>query len=185
MDILKTCEKRREGFPCVTLTGMPGSGKSTVGKELAKLLNWSFMDTDALLEALYATRLQDITDAFGKERFLEVEGILVTSLEASRCVIATGGSVIYSPAAIKHLLKMGPLVYLEISLAEMENRIRMNPERGIAISPSQTLRDLYEERVKLYEKSASCTINTEENEAPEAAAKIAAFLDDYLNETGK
>lgn len=175
--VLDSALKQRRQLPCVTLIGMPGAGKSSVGEELARKLGWSFMDTDKLLESLYACRLQDIVDIFGKDEFLRVESGVIEALEASKCVIATGGSVIYSPAAIAKLLKLGPLVHLDIPFGEMERRIMENPERGIAIGPGQSLLDLYNERAELYTLAASFSVTNHERSVAEVAAEIASRLE--------
>lgn len=172
-ELLKSSKKN---LPCVTLIGMPGAGKTTVGMELARALDWAFMDTDKLLEALYSRRLQDITDYFGKDEFLKVESGIIQGLDVSECVIATGGSVIYSDAAVARLLELGPLVYLEMPFSEMERRIAENPERGIAIAPGQTLAELYEERVGLYNKSASFKVDNSAHTVDETVALIRDFL---------
>lgn len=177
MEKLIPFKAQRIQLPCVTLIGMPGSGKSTIGEKLARKLGWSFMDTDKLMESLYACRLQDITDIFGKEKFLRLESGVIQGLEASKCVIATGGSVIYSPAAVARLLALGPLVYLEIPFEEMEKRIRENPERGIAIGPGQSLKELYEERAGLYTQAASFRVPNHQRTPGEVVAEIAGKLD--------
>ncbi len=79
---------------CVTLIGMAGAGKSTVGRAVADLLGWAYVDTDHLIEATYGARLQDVTDALDKETFLDVESRVIQSLRMQRAVLATGGSVV-------------------------------------------------------------------------------------------
>ena len=81
--------------PCVVLIGMAGAGKSTVGMALAQTLGWAFMDSDYLMEALYADRLQSVTDALSKEAFLDLEAVVLGSIRVQRTVIATGGSAVY------------------------------------------------------------------------------------------
>lgn len=145
-------EKRykRRHLPCIILIGMPGAGKTTIGELLAEKLGWAFMDSDKALEALYGARLQDIFDALGKEEFIRVEGDVIASLDISRCVLATGGSVIYRKDAMEHLKQLGRVIYLETPLDQIVKRIAENPERGIALAPGQTLEDLFAERQKLY-----------------------------------
>lgn len=167
----------KKNLPCVSFTGMPGAGKTTLGKSLAQSLGWTFMDTDNVIEALYARRLQDITDVFGKSGFLEIEGQIIEHLDASRCVIATGGSVIYSPGAVKRLKDLGPLIFLETPFEEIERRVRENPERGIAIEPGQTLFELYEERKRLYEENSDLRVNTYNRSIDECVKEIRNFLE--------
>ena len=80
--------------PCIVLIGMAGAGKSTVGGVLARELGWAFLDSDHLIEALYGVRLQDVTDALGKEAFLDAECTVIRAIKANRTVIGTGGSLL-------------------------------------------------------------------------------------------
>ena len=141
--------------PCIVLIGMAGAGKSTIGEALAKRLDWAFMDSDHLIEAVYAARLQDITDALGKDAFLDVEATVINAIKAKRTVIATGGSVVYREKAMRHLASLGPLVHLDVPLGIVEERIARNPQRGLAIGPGQTLHDIFVERQELYTRYAT------------------------------
>ena len=136
--------------PCITLIGMAGAGKSTVGSALAHELGWALVDSDHLIEAVYAARLQDVTDALGKDAFLDVEATVISAIKANRTVIATGGSVVYREKAMRHLASLGPIVHLDVPLAIVEERIARNPQRGLAIGPGQTLNDIFMERQELY-----------------------------------
>lgn len=141
--------------PCIILIGMAGAGKSTVGEALARTLGWAFVDSDHLIEAVYAARLQDVTDALGKSAFLDVESSVVSAIKANRTVIATGGSVVYREQTMRHLASLGPLVYLDVPFTVVEERIARNPQRGLAIAPGQTLRDIFQEREELYTRYAT------------------------------
>lgn len=147
--------------PCITLTGMPGAGKSTVGLALAQLLGWSLVDTDHLIEAVYGVPLQAVTDALSKEAFLDVEAQVVQSVRMFRTVLATGGSVVYRDAAMRHLRSLGPVVYLDVSLPVIEERIARKPDRGLAIGPGQSIQDIFEERQALYVRYAQCRIEAD------------------------
>ena len=136
--------------PCIVLIGMAGAGKSTVGKEIAHLTGWAYVDTDYLLEAAYGAPLQCVADAFDKKIFIGAEGEMICSIRASRAVIATGGSVVYHEAAMRHLARLGAVVYLCVPFAVIEQRIAAKPNRGLAIAPGQTLSGLFEERDPLY-----------------------------------
>ncbi|MBR3663341.1 MAG: shikimate kinase [Desulfovibrio sp.] len=163
-DLIKRSEK---AIPCLTLIGMPGAGKTTIGKLLAKKVRWPYLDSDHLIEATYGRRLQDIVDATDKERFLAIESQVICSIRAQRLIIGTGGSVVYHKAAMEHLKALGPIVHLDIPLALVEERIAGNPERGIAIAPGQTLADIYRERDALYHEWSdfSCNNSTTTQEA--------------------
>ncbi len=161
--------------PCITLIGMPGIGKSTVGMALAKQLDWAFVDTDYVIESLYGVPLQEVTDAMTKEEFLDVEGQVIASLRLFRTVVATGGSVIYREPAMMHLRSMGPVAYLHAPLELILERIARNPQRGIAIAPGQTIEDLFEERAALYTKYAQCSLDVT-TLSPEECAKALLHL---------
>jgi shikimate kinase len=136
----------------VVLIGMPGAGKSTIGVLLAKSLRMPFIDTDLLIQQQEDSFLQDIINRDGIEKFLAVEEEVILKLNVEKHVIATGGSVIYSPAAMKHLKSNSTIIYLELTFEEMLTRITNIKSRGIAIGSDQSLLDLYKERTPLYEK---------------------------------
>ncbi|WP_297216300.1 homoserine kinase [uncultured Desulfovibrio sp.] len=154
MSTFTPCAGDARKMPAITLIGMAGAGKSTVGQALAQLLGWAFMDGDYLMEALYASRLQGVTEALDKETFLDLEGTVISHIQACRTVIATGGSVVYREGAMRHLASLGTVVYLEVPFALIEERIARNPDRGLAIAPGQTLEGLFREREALYRQYA-------------------------------
>ena len=151
--------RTKKNIPCLILIGMPGAGKTTLGKQLANRLNWPYLDSDYLIEACYGRRLQDIVDATDKESFLDLECDVVCSIRAHRCVLGTGGSVIYRKPAMEHLKKLGLIVHLDVPLAVLKERIGANPERGIAQAPGQSLADLYKERKALYKRWSDFSCN--------------------------
>ncbi|MDR2696426.1 MAG: shikimate kinase [Deltaproteobacteria bacterium] len=144
---------------CISLIGMAGAGKSTVGRQLARLLDWKLMDTDQLIEAAYGVPLQDITDKLGKEAFLDVEATVICAIKAHRIVLATGGSVVYREDAMAHLRSMGPIAYLDVPLPVILERIARNPLRGLAVAPGQSVEDLFRERETLYARYADYTLD--------------------------
>lgn len=150
-----------KNYPCVTLIGMAGAGKTTIGSLLAQKLGWAFMDTDNLIESLYGARLQRITDALGKEAFMDVECSVILGIRPGRCVIATGGSVVHRKPAMKHLTALGPVIHIHASLEKILERIARNPERGIAIDAGEKLEDLITLRQELYRKWAMDTCDSE------------------------
>ena len=141
------------------LIGMPASGKSTAGVVLAKLLGYSFLDTDLLIQGREGSRLHEIIEDRGIDGFLAAEEAACLSVQAERCVIATGGSVVYSEAAMAHLKSLGCVVYLEVELETLTGRLKDIRGRGVVLRPGQTLAELYAERVMLYEKYADLTVS--------------------------
>jgi shikimate kinase len=142
----------------IVLIGMPGAGKSTVGVILAKSLGMQFIDTDILIQERAGKMLQEILDLDGPDTFKRIEEETILSLRSSRAVIATGGSVVCSEAAMAHLKSRGTVVYLEISYEEMEKRLKNITTRGIVLLPGQSLRGMYDQRIPLYERYADLTI---------------------------
>ena len=145
--------------PNVVLIGMPGCGKSTVGVVLAKRLGLGFLDTDLLIQAAAGRTLQQIVDAEGHEHLRDAEERAVLSVDAAGAVIATGGSVVYSPTGMAHLRQQGVLVYLEVDLPTLVTRVGDHSDRGLAKRPDQTFEELFEERVALYRQYAEITVD--------------------------
>ena len=159
----------------LVLIGMPASGKSTVGVILAKVIGYDFIDTDILIQRAEKKRLPEIIKAVGVDGFLEVEERVCSSVEADRCVIATGGSVVYSEKAMRHLKKIGHIMYLKTDFETIRKRLGNIRQRGVALREGQTLRDLYEERVVLYEKYAD-TVVAEEGDVEDVVVGILQIM---------
>jgi shikimate kinase len=142
------------------LIGMPAAGKSTVGVMLAKRLGVAFMDTDILMQTGEGCYLQDTIAAHGMEGFRAIEEGYLLDVPAVCGVVATGGSAVYSPKAMAHLGSLGPVVYLQLDLASLKQRLGNLDERGVLRMPGQTIDMLYEERCPLYERYADMTVCT-------------------------
>ena len=134
----------------VVLIGMPGAGKSTIGVVLAKNLGISFMDSDLVIQEQEGKKLHELISEHGLEGFIEIEDRVNASLQPKKAVIATGGSVVYGKNAMEHLNEIGTVIYLKLSYESIEDRLGDLTERGVVLRESQTLKDLYEERVPLY-----------------------------------
>lgn len=143
----------------ITLIGMPSSGKSTIGVLLAKRLGYSFVDVDIVIQEKTGKLLKEIISEEGMDGFLQVENRINGELDVTKSVIAPGGSVIYGKEAMEHLKEISEVVYLKMSYEEMEKRIGNVVDRGVALKPGFTLRDLYNERVPYYEKYADIVID--------------------------
>ncbi|HEY5673848.1 MAG TPA: shikimate kinase [Malonomonas sp.] len=154
------------------LIGMPGAGKSTVGVILAKRLGFNFIDTDLLIQAQQRNRLQEIIDTQGLEKFRQIEEQVLIDLSASRTIIATGGSVVYSEAGMAALQQTGHLIYLQEELDRLLQRIADMGQRGLVMAAGQSFEQLYQERTPRYEKYAELTIPCNELTAEEVAAQI-------------
>lgn len=169
----------------IVLVGMPGCGKSTVGVLLAKVLGYPFIDTDLIIQHEEKRLLQNIIDTDGIDAFLGIEGRIVSELRVSNHVIATGGSVIYSQEAMQNLKSDGLVVYLHLEYEEVFSRIRNIKSRGIAMEKGQTLLELYNKRIPLYEKyqdiSIQCTGKNIEETVEAVMDRITKFCNDNGN----
>ena len=155
----------------ITLIGMPGAGKSTIGVVLAKVLGYQFLDSDLLIQKQEKRRLSEIIEEEGYKGFKDVENRVNASIEAENTVIATGGSVVYCEEAMEHLKSIGTVVYLKLSLNALSKRLGNLKGRGVLLREGQNLTDLYEERTPLYEKYADIVID-EEGKDLEASLEI-------------
>lgn len=142
----------------IVLVGMPGSGKSTLGISLAKKIGYGYIDSDSVIVAREGKILADLIEELGNEGFLAIEAKVNSSICASRCVISTGGSAIYSGEAIEKMRESGIIVYLKLSYEEVSRRLGDLKKRGVVMKEGYTLKDLYEERVPLYEKYADVVV---------------------------
>ncbi len=143
------------------LIGMPACGKSTVGVVLAKTMGMKFVDTDLLIQEKEGILLQDIINEKGNDYFKKVEEYVLRSVDVENTVISTGGSAVYYPKAIKHFKKKGKIVYIKVSFDTIETRLDNITTRGVTLAPGQTLKDLYNKRVPLYEENADIIVETE------------------------
>lgn len=137
---------------------MPAVGKSTIGVLLAKRLGRYFLDTDVYIQAIVGRTLQQIIDEDGLEKFCKIEEEHICCIDKTDCVIATGGSAVYSDAAMNHLKANGIIVYLDLPLEMIKKRLTDLNIRGVVMSRGQTLDDLYKKRAPLYEKYANVRI---------------------------
>ena len=160
----------------IVLTGMPAVGKSTVGVLLAKRLGMAFVDTDIRIQTAEQKSLRALISVHGLERFCDLEEAHILSLEETFSVIATGGSVVYREGAMRHLAASGVVVYLDIDLASLEERLRDIDARGVVVAPGQSLADLYAERQPLYRNSADVTVNAAGITPDHLVARIEAKL---------
>ncbi len=160
----------------VSLIGMPSSGKSSVGVILAKVLAYDFFDTDILVQNRMKLTLQEIVNRFGYLKLRQIESDVVLSLDCDDTVISTGGSVVYSDIAMRHLKAISTVVYLKISFSEMIKRLGDYSNRGLAKPKGQTIEELYEERSKLYEEYADFTFVNEGSPFNVSALSLASFL---------
>jgi shikimate kinase len=163
----------------IILIGMPGAGKSTVGVILAKLTSLGFIDTDLLIQISKHRSLQDIVDVAGHMALRKIEEEVILGLDCNSHVIATGGSAIYSDAAMMHLRSRGIIVFLDVDQGTLQKRIHNFDTRGLAKRPDQTLLDLFEERYHLYARYADIRVDCANLTQEEVCSAIIENLENH------
>ncbi len=161
------------------LIGMPGSGKSTAGVILAKLLGMDFIDSDILIQKESKMTLPELIAQEGPDGFIEVENWFNTHIDVQKTVIATGGSAVYGVDAMKHFKETGVICYLQVDYEEISMRLMDIEGRGVVLRDGQTLKDLYDERIPLYEKYADFTVSEEKCDVERVVAKVSEAYKEY------
>ena len=165
----------------IVLIGMPGCGKSTCGVLLAKALGMDFCDTDLIIQRNEKMSLQDIIISKGNDYFALAEENAVCKSTFTDCVIATGGSVVYSPNAMRFLAKYSKIIYLKISYDTMLRRINNIETRGILLREGETIAGMYEARQRLYEQYADFTVDCDFFDTEKSVSAIINAVKMYEN----
>ncbi len=161
----------------VVLIGMPGCGKSSAGVLLAKTLRKDFVDTDLLIQNFEGRSLQEIIDDRGNAYFRDVEDVVIGNFRGDNYVVATGGSAVYSHDNMQKFRDAGDtIVYIKTSCDEIVRRLSNIATRGVTLAPGQTVEDLYNERIPLYEKEAGVIVDTEGLDLEQTVTEIARAL---------
>ena len=166
-----------------TLIGMPGSGKSCMGRSVSGKMKLTLIDSDKMIEKLTGKRLQDIIDEKGVEEFRRIEEEVLLSIECPEgkdAILSTGGSAVYSERGMQHLKRLGKVIYLYCSPETIIDRIDNFADRGIVLKPGQDLRGLYEERHPLYSKYADITVSCDGRAYPRYQREIISSINDVL-----
>ncbi len=161
----------------IVLIGMPGVGKSTIGVILAKILGYRFVDADLLIQEREGKLLKEIIAEKGIDGFVQIENEVNQSINTTKTVIATGGSVVYGKEAMEHLKEIATVIYLELELGALRRRLGNLKKRGVVLKEGQRLSDLYKERVPLYEKYADFTVNEHRCTVEKTIEKIVDTLE--------
>lgn len=143
----------------ITLIGMPGAGKSTIGVILAKSLLCDFTDTDLTIQKKTGKSLCEIIAEKGNDGFLKLENDIICSEEFENCVIATGGSAVFGDEAMKKLKAESTVIFLDVDVSELEKRLSNIKTRGVAMKEGTTIKELYLQRLPYYKKYADITLD--------------------------
>jgi shikimate kinase len=156
----------------ITLIGMPGAGKSTIGRLLAETLNMRFLDIDKVMEQERGKPLQDILDEAGDEGFILLEEQTVLSLKSPEdTLISPGGSIIYSARAMEHLGRISTVVFLDVPLEVLAKRLTIEG-RGVVRGRDLTLEEIFKDRLPLYRRYAHKGVLLESEKIEDNAASV-------------
>lgn len=162
----------------IVLIGMPGAGKSTIGILLAKELGLDFIDTDISIQVRWGKTLQQITDESGYMVLRDYEEQVLLSENIDHKVVATGGSAVYSDAGMARLKASAKVIFLDVSLPALQQRVTNFDTRGIARRPEQSFEDLFAERSLLYQRYADIRIDCSNLGVNEALQAVLETLRD-------
>lgn len=162
----------------IVLIGMPGSGKSTVGIILAKMMAKDFVDTDVLIQLAENRTLQQIVDTDGHMELRRIEERVLLGVQHQNHIIATGGSAAYSHKAMTHLRNNGCIVFLDADLSCLRSRIQNYDTRGLAKRPDQSFQDLFTERHELYNRYADITVDCSRLTQEQVCSEIISMVAD-------
>lgn len=160
----------------ISLIGMPGAGKSSIGVILAKRCGLRFVDTDLDLQVRAGATLQEILERDGFRRLRQLEHEVLLAIDLEGAVIATGGSVVYSADAMRRLKAAGPVAYLRADLATLQKRVAAAPPRGIACDPELGYAAVFAERTPLYQRYADITVDADRGDAETVASRLQELL---------
>lgn len=146
----------------ISLVGLPGSGKSTVGRQLARRLQLPFADSDHVIEQRIGCPIRDFFEREGEQRFRDIEEQVLDELTRQSGVLSTGGGAVLRSGNRERLHARGKVVYLKSTPEELFRRLRHDTQRPLlqVSDPLQRLRDLYADRDPLYRETAHFVIDT-------------------------
>lgn len=147
----------------VVLIGMPGSGKSTLGVVLAKKLNMNFIDSDLVIQEKFGKTLEELIDENGDAGFIRIENDVNKNINADNAIIATGGSAVYGEEAMTHFKENGVVVFLDVPIEEIQERIGSLKERGVVSNGKEGIDEIFADRDMLYRRYADITYSQKHN----------------------
>jgi shikimate kinase len=146
----------------VCLVGLPGSGKTTIGRHLSKRLNLPFRDSDHVLEGRIGCSIRTYFEQFGEAQFRDVEAQVIDELTHEDCVLSTGGGAVLRPANRAHMHARCQVIYLKSTPESLFRRLRHDTQRPLlqVADPMQRLTDLFATRDPLYQEAAHFVVDT-------------------------
>jgi len=166
-----TCHSEKKN---IILIGMPGTGKTTVGKLLSEVLGYEFIDTDSLITENTGKTPKQLVEERGREYFIQIQDEIVHGINPEKSVISTGGGLIHSEAAMRHMKNIGVIVYLNTRFQTIQERL--DPSRKL-VSTGGSLKELYDQRTPLYNKYADMVIDCNDIEPQKICRKIIEILE--------
>ncbi len=164
----------------VALVSMPGGGKSTVGRQLARRLSWKFVDSDTIIEQRIGCSVRTYFEREGEQSFRDIEAEVLSELvDGQRTVLATGGGVVVREANRELLRSRTQVVYLRSMPDELFRRLRHDTQRPMlqVADPHTRLQQLYDERDPLYRETAHFVIETGRPSVPTLVNMILTQLE--------
>ena len=146
----------------ISLIGMAGAGKSSIGKKLANYLKFDLIDSDHLIEANHNKPLQEVLVEKGILEFKKIEEEAILSVEFNKTILATGGSVIFSKKAMKHIKSNSSVIFLEVPYEDIIDRVSDFSDRGFIKGVDQTIKQAFNERESIYREFADYIVPNNE-----------------------
>jgi shikimate kinase len=163
----------------LALVGMPGSGKSTVGRHLSRRLNLEFRDSDQVIEERIGCSIREFFAREGEDRFRDIEQQVIAELATMNVVLATGGGAVLREANRAALRAGGPVVYLRAGPDELFRRLRHDRNRPLlqVADPLGRLREMHAQRDPLYREVATYVIETGRPTVPRLVNMVVTQLE--------
>jgi shikimate kinase len=159
----------------IVLIGFMGSGKSSVGRLLARRCDWPCFETDEMVAVALGRSISEIFAQLGEAEFRKAETKVLQELDTAKgAIIVTGGGVVLLPENIRRLRELGPVVWLTADLDTLQGRLEQRKNRPLlqTPNPAETIAALLEQRKKFYEEAGDLVVDTSRLSPKEVAQAI-------------